>query len=97
VLAYRATVDEALEAFFRQAGTDTRARATPLLELGLHHEQQHQELLLTDSKFMAGQLVLRGSSFATAAGYARLGCRNFFPPAVRWQFSGLRPARDLGL
>jgi ergothioneine biosynthesis protein EgtB len=56
---YRAAVDERLGAFLSAADPETWAVVAPLVELGVNHEQQHQELLLMDIKHVLSRNPLR--------------------------------------
>jgi ergothioneine biosynthesis protein EgtB len=66
VLAYRARVDEHMSELLQRR--DLEARIASIIELGLNHEQQHQELLLTDIKhLLACNPLLPGYARAPAA------------------------------
>jgi ergothioneine biosynthesis protein EgtB len=57
VFAYRAHVDKAITALLERAAD--LGPVAEVIELGLHHEQQHQELLVTDLKYNLGANPLR--------------------------------------
>jgi ergothioneine biosynthesis protein EgtB len=59
VMAYRKHVDEAVLRLCDRIGGDSEHPAWPVIELGMHHEQQHQELLLTDIKHVFWMNPLR--------------------------------------
>src|SRR6266446_7403324 len=59
ILAYRKHVDSAMVRLFERASRTARMGFEAIAELGLHHEQQHQELILTDIKHAFGSNPLR--------------------------------------
>jgi ergothioneine biosynthesis protein EgtB len=86
VLAYRSHVDEGLAALFRHGGAD-RVEIARLVEVGINHEQQHQELLLTDILALFAANPLRPAYRPRRPRAAEAAGRE--PPALGWvEFPG---------
>ncbi|MGY6627488.1 MAG: ergothioneine biosynthesis protein EgtB [Oceanicaulis sp.] len=67
VLAYRARVDVAVGRWFESAHEGALAAARPVIETGFAHEEQHQELFLTDMKYLLSRAAFREAGFPGAA------------------------------
>ena len=78
---YRREVDRGMEAFFDSASSSRFGEHAFTIELGLHHEQQHQELILTDVKHLFAQNPLGPSYRTEPAATAALR-----PPPSSWIF-----------
>jgi ergothioneine biosynthesis protein EgtB len=78
VFAYRAHVDENVHRLLDEMADDAEHPAARVLELGLHHEQQHQELLVTDIKHVFWTNPMRPTYLARAAAAASA------PAELRW-------------
>jgi ergothioneine biosynthesis protein EgtB len=59
------------------------------------YEKFHQGLSEYNEKFMVNQFVLRGGSCVTPRSHYRSTYRNFYYPHMRWQYAGIRLAKDL--
>src|SRR5690606_26088150 len=85
---YRQQTDAGMQQLFEQATEEEWAQVEPVVELGLHHEQQHQELLLTDIKHMLAQNPLwpayRRSDAAAPAARAARATRDRDASPLRW-------------
>ena len=77
VYRYRAHVDEQMAALFEPAPADVPRRVADVVVLGLNHEQQHQELLLTDLKHALAANPLRPA-------YREAAPQGGRPPALEW-------------
>jgi ergothioneine biosynthesis protein EgtB len=88
VLAYRADVDKRMEALLgSELGSELVADLDRLVELGLHHEQQHQELLITDIKHLLSLNPLHPAYAAQPADIAETLATNkrACQPSMGWQ------------
>jgi ergothioneine biosynthesis protein EgtB len=88
VSAYRATVDQAMERYLESVGQAPPETVAAVIELGLNHEQQHQELILTDIKHALAQNPLRPSYRAGLAVPLNFEARpmewTYFPGGLQW-------------
>jgi len=80
VFAYRAHVDDAMQRVIDRVAGDVEHPATALIELGLQHEQQHQELLVTDIKHVFWTNPLRPIYRESASRPASVASA----PSLRW-------------
>ena len=55
VFEYREYINDEILSFLEDATDDQLSKFGPVVEVGIHHEQQHQELMLTDLKYLFGQ------------------------------------------
>jgi ergothioneine biosynthesis protein EgtB len=67
VYDYRAAVDESVASLVSSADAETLSKMAPVIELGLNHEQQHQELIVTDIKYTLSMNPLHPAYLADAA------------------------------
>jgi ergothioneine biosynthesis protein EgtB len=88
IYRYRAYVDQQMTAFLEGLGGDLLDTWSPVVELGLQHEQQHQELLLTDLKYNFACNPLRPAYVTATNPYpaALGGAQQWvnFPEGVYW-------------
>lgn len=86
VYAYRRAIDERVVELLRNASDGQCADLAPVLTLGLHHEQQHQELILTDILHAFSQNPLKPAyrQFGPTGIPASAARRIDFPSGVQW-------------